>query len=245
MGVDTLVATELGSLRGRTHSVGGRDVRAFLGVRFAEPPVGPRRFRAPVASGGWTGVRDALEVGPAPVQGDGLGVTPNDVRPAVVDEDCLFLNVWAPDGAGSRPVLVWIHGGGFSGGFTGDPSYDGARLAAAGDVVVVSIAYRLGALGYAPVGDSNCGLRDQLLALEWVHDHISAFGGDPQNVTVFGESAGGGSTLHLLASPYADFRRAIVQSGATAYTLKPDELATVLDAFTRALGGADPLAVDA
>ena len=140
--------------------------------------------------------------------------------------------------------MVWIHGGGFSTGATSDPSYNGARLAAVGDVVVVSIAYRVGALGFAPVGDSNCGLRDQLLALEWVSDHIASFGGDPENVTVFGESAGGGSTLHLLTSPHARFRRAIVQSGATAYTLTPTEVTTVLDAFTHALGGADPRSID-
>ena len=156
------------------------------------------------------------------------GTVPGDVTPAAMDEDCLFLNVWAPTEPGPHPVFVWFYGGGFLSGATSDPTIDGARLAARGSMVVVTIAYRVGALGFLGLGDTNCGLRDQACGLEWVRDHIAAFGGDANNVTIAGESAGGGSVLHLLAAPGTDglFRRAIIQSGATEYTRTRAEVGT-------------------
>jgi para-nitrobenzyl esterase len=140
--------------------------------------------------------------------------------------------------------MVWVHGGSFLTGSSAMPSYDGSVLAAEGNVVVVSINYRLGALGFAPVaGHSNLGLLDQLLALGWVREGIEAFGGDPDLVTVFGESAGGGSILHLLARPEARllFRRAIVQSGATNLSLTTEQAGEVADRVRTALGGSDPV----
>jgi para-nitrobenzyl esterase len=154
------------------------------------------------------------------------------------DEDCLYLNVWAPAGASDAPVLVWIPGGGFITGGASAPTYDGARLAARG-VVVVTVTYRVGALGFAavPGRPPNRGLLDQVEALRWVRSHIETFGGDPANVTVFGESAGGGSVLHLMAMPSAAglFARAIVQSGATDYTLDHEQAAAVATHFVAGL----------
>ena len=186
----------------------------------------------------------ADEFGPAAPQLPSSGAVPGDVTPARMDEDCLFLNVWTPVAPGPHPVFVWFHGGGFLTGATSDPTIDGARLAAQG-LVVVSAAYRLGALGYLGVGAHNCGLLDQESALGWVRDHVAAFGGDPANVTIAGESAGGGSVLHLLAAPRTDglFRRAIVQSGATDYTRSRDEVGRVTEVLLDALDGADPRAV--
>ncbi len=162
-----------------------------------------------------------------------------------MDEDCLFLNVWTPAAPGPHPVLVWFHGGGFLTGTTADPTIDGSRLAARGPLVVVTVAYRLGVLGYLGVGALNCGLRDQECALGWVHEHIAAFGGDPDRVTIAGESAGGGSVLHLLAAPRTSgrFRRAVVQSGATEYTRTRDEVGRVTEVVLDALDGDDPRAV--
>jgi para-nitrobenzyl esterase len=167
--------------------------------------------------------------------------------PARTDDDSLTLTIWAPDGAGPRPVMVWIHGGSFTIGASSLPVYDGARLASEGDVVVVAINYRLGALGFMSFdahggrewgAAANCGLLDQALALQWVRDHIGAHGGDPGNVTVFGESAGGGSILHLLAAPAGRglFDRAIVQSGSTGRTLSSEQAASVAQVVLAELG---------
>jgi carboxylesterase type B len=156
------------------------------------------------------------------------------------DEDCLYLNVWAPTGATSAPVMVWLPGGAFVTGGAAIPLYDGTQLAARHGVVVVTVTYRVGALGFAvvPGATPNRGLLDQLAALRWVRDSVDVFGGDAGNVTVFGESAGGGSVVHLLAMPWAQglFRRAIVQSGATDHTLTADQAMSVGARFTRALG---------
>jgi para-nitrobenzyl esterase len=214
-------------------------VRRHVGIRYAraarfEPPE-PEPFGAPVEGGAF---------GPAAPQLPASGSVPGDVTPATMDEDCLFLNVWAPGAAGPHPVLVWFHGGGFLTGATSDPTIDGSRLAARG-LVVVTVAYRLGALGYLGVGVANCGLLDQECALRWVQANIAAFGGDPEQVTIAGESAGGGSVLHLLASPRTagSFRRAIVQSGATEYTRSRDEVGRVTEVVLDALDGDDPRAV--
>ncbi len=222
----------------------------FRGIPFAQPPVGDLRFRAPLPSQAWDGVREATHAGPMAMQIplealDNLFGRPRE--PRQLDEDCLYLNVWTPglDGA-RRPVMVWIHGGGFTSGGGSEPVYSGAALASR-DVVVVTINYRLGALGflYAPdladESDSTCanfGILDQIAALEWVRDEIAAFGGDPDNVTIFGESAGGMSVGTLMGSPMAAglFQKAILQSGAAHNALTVDEASINAAAFAKALG---------
>ena len=199
----------------------------FRGVPFAAPPVGPLRFSAPARPEPWDGVLDATKPGAACPQSTGAPTQdvngfarlfgPGDLA---MDEDCLNLNVFVPDEAtpgDPRPVMVWIHGGAFRVGTGGSPLYDGTRLARRGDVVVVTINYRLGVLGFLnlpDVGPANVGLRDQIMALRWVQEEIAAFGGDATNVTIFGESAGGKSVECLVASPLARglFGRAILQS---------------------------------
>ena len=193
-------------------------VDVFLGVPFA----GAARFAAPVPPEPWTGVRPAVDFGPIAPQGAGAHFQRADLEQA---EDCLSLNVWTPAADdGDRPVLVWIHGGAFRQGSGASPLYDGARLASRGDVVVVTINYRLAALGFLSHPDvavdggpsGNWGLLDQVEALRWVRDNAAAFGGDPGNVTIFGESAGGASVLLLCTMPSARglFHKAAAQSGA-------------------------------
>jgi para-nitrobenzyl esterase len=227
----SMVATSSGQLRGR--SLAGAD--AYFGIPYAKPPVGPLRFQAPVPFGRWDGIRDALEFGPSapqPVGGPFSGLVPG-MTVGVQSEDCLTLNVWAPHRAeGPLPVMVWIHGGAFVIGGSSLTTYDAHLLSTEQSVVVVSVNYRLGALGWlsgVPGVTPNCGLLDQLLALEWVRDHIAAFGGDPGNVTVFGESAGAGSVLHLLASPRSKglVHQAISQSPSAGQTLPAETAALV------------------
>ncbi len=209
--------------------VGFRDrhgARAWLGVPFAEPPIGERRWRAPQPPSRTMEVREALAPGAlCPQFASQLSGAGPDVQPGTVtgSEDCLYLNVWSPPNASRLPVMFWIHGGGNSIGHGG--SYSGAALAAKRNVVVITINYRLGIFGWFshpalsvnnPLDDSgNYGTLDVVAALEWVQDNIAEFGGDPGNVTVFGESAGAADTLALMASPLAKglFHRAIVQSG--------------------------------
>ncbi len=220
--------------------VAGREegrLTVWRGIPFAAGPVGARRWRPPEPPSPWAGVRDATVFGPAAPQAAGFDTA---LPPEQVNEwdeaGCLTVNVWAPTGGRGRPVLLWIHGGAFMTGSSAAPAYDCAALAAEGDVVVVSANYRLGALGYAPVaGQSNVAVLDQLHALRWVADNIAGFGGDPERVTIFGESAGGGSVLHLLASPRAGglVRRAIAQSGATPFTPTGDRMAEVADRLRR------------
>lgn len=194
-------------------------VQAFLGIPYAAPPVGALRWRPPQAPAAWSGERDATQFGPACPQGEDrlYGLTPKLRR-----EDCLYLNVWTPAArAAPLPVMVWLHGGAHRIGSASIPSYDGRRLAQRG-VVVVTLNYRLGYLGYfahpalaAEGRAGNFGLLDQIAALRWVQRHIAAFGGDPQRVTVFGESAGGADVLYLMTSRAGEglFQRAIVESG--------------------------------
>lgn len=223
-----VVSAPAGSVRGRAEG----NVLAFKGIPYAQPPVGENRWRVPIRAQPWGGVREAREYGPACIQptpgppniySDSLGAT---------SEDCLSLNVWTPSTAGKAPVIVWIHGGALVAGSSKEKLYDGARLASEG-AVVVTINYRLGVLGFlahpelsaeSPAGISgNYGLMDQLRALTWVQENIEAFGGDPANVTIAGESAGGLSVMYLLASPYARglFHKAIAQS---AYMISTPEL---------------------
>ena len=197
-------------------------VVAFRGVPYAAPPIGSLRFRAPQLPAPWVGVRSALDMGPACPQLIDADLTENNH--AVMAEDCLSLNIWTPRGdARNRPVMVWIHGGAFVVGSARNTNYDGARLAARGDVVVVTLNYRLGAWGFLSLSSfgpeyaqsANVGLLDQVAALEWVRDNIARFGGDPGNVTIFGESAGASSVGALLSLPSAAglFSKAILQSG--------------------------------
>jgi para-nitrobenzyl esterase len=216
-GLSTLAHTGVGDLRGAVE--GG--VTVWRGVPYAQPPVGEHRFTAPAPLPAWTGVRDAIEHGPLPLQSRSL-VAGDRHDPKIRDEACLTLTVWSPDTFGSLPVMVWIPGGAFLTGAGQLQLYNGSRLAASGNVVVVNVTYRVGVFGGFELGDlgegfdDNLCLRDQIAALAWVQDNIAAFGGDPGRITVFGESAGATSILALLASPAAHglFARAIAQSPA-------------------------------
>ncbi|WP_193043090.1 carboxylesterase/lipase family protein [Mycolicibacterium baixiangningiae] len=213
----TVVSTALGRLCGTRE--GG--VGVWRGVPYARQPLGDLRFAAPVPAEPWTGVRDALEHGPIPPQGKSFVGGGRD-DPKHRDEACLTLTVWSPDTTAALPVMVWIPGGAFVYGAGHFQLYNGSRLATNGNVVVVNVTYRIGVFGGLDLGalgdgfDDNLAMRDQLAALRWVRKNIAAFGGDPDRVTVFGESAGATSVLALLASPAADglFARAIAQSPA-------------------------------
>jgi para-nitrobenzyl esterase len=228
------VRVRAGRLRGRLES----GVAVFTGIPFAEPPA---RFAAPRPVEAWDGIRDALAYGPPPPQSGLFGMD----ALAGAAEGWLTLNVWTPDPAANLPVMVWIQGGGYLFGTSGLPEYDGGRLARDGGVVVVTFNYRVGIEGFAQIdgAPANRGLLDQVAALEWVRDNIGAFGGDPSRVTVFGQSAGGGSVAALLAMPRAAglFRRAIVQSmPGTFFT---PELAADVTAVLTASVGTDLAAV--
>ena len=220
--MDNVVKTQQGSLRGRLD--GG--VVAFKGIPYAAPPFGAYRFQPPQSVKPWDGVRDALNYGPTVPKPPYF--PPFDVllpEPAIAGEDCLNLNIWTPDpGKAGLPVMVWIHGGAFANGTGAVATYDGSRFARDG-VVCVTINYRLGVDGFLFLGDGqpNLGLLDQLAALTWVQENITAFGGDPDKVTIFGESAGGMSVGTLLSMPRARglFRRAIAQSGAGHHAISP------------------------
>jgi para-nitrobenzyl esterase len=235
-----IVETPLGAVRGR--EAGG--VRRFLGIPYAAPPVGALRFAPPAPHAGWSEPRDAAAFGAAPLQPvDALSRTLGLLGEHAQSEDCLTLNVFAPAApAPPRPVMVWLHGGAFQTGTAAGPAYDGARLAARGAVVVVTLNYRVGALGFLHTeaeGGANLGLQDQLAALRFVQAAIGAFGGDPARVTVFGESAGAGSIVCLLAMPAARglFRRAIVQSAAPEGQLSAEEAAARTRLLVEKLGG--------
>ncbi|ACQ80990.1 Carboxylesterase type B [Beutenbergia cavernae DSM 12333] len=195
---------------------------AFLGIPFAEPPVGERRLAAPVPRGAWDGVRPCREYGPTPQRRRTGGGVTSIPEPSIPGEDTLAVNVFTPapgDRQARLPVLVWIHGGGYTSGSPASPWYDGRTFAARG-IVTVTISYRLGFDGFGLLPDAppNRAVLDWLLALAWVQENIAAFGGDPDAVTIAGQSAGGGAVLTLLAMPRAQglFRRAIAQSGALA-----------------------------
>ncbi|MBW4026957.1 MAG: carboxylesterase/lipase family protein [Acidobacteria bacterium] len=205
------VSTPSGTLKGE--AVGG--VRLFRGVPFARPPVGDLRFRPPQKAQRWTGSRDATQFAAAAMQWGDAGVRHS--------EDCLYLNVWAPEGKGPYPVYVWIHGGGFLSGRSFDPVVDGAAFAREG-IVCITVAYRLGVFGFLDMepllgagyaGSANNALRDIILSLEWVRDNVAAFGGDPSRVTIGGESAGAKLTDILMGIPSAEplFHQMISESG--------------------------------
>jgi para-nitrobenzyl esterase len=232
---------------GQVHGVDKHGVLQFRGVPYARVP---GRFRAAEPAEPWSGVREATSFGPSAPQVPGPLERMIGGREWESAEDCLVLNVFTPDGApgdgGARPVMVWIHGGGFVGGSGHIPWYDGSALVRAGDVVVVTINYRLGALGFLHLGhlvdelrgSGSNGIGDQVAALRWVRDEIAAFGGDPGNVTIFGESAGGMSVGTLLATPDARglFHRAIAQSGAASNGQRPASAEWVTERYLAEVG---------
>ncbi|XP_015259066.1 PREDICTED: pyrethroid hydrolase Ces2e-like [Cyprinodon variegatus] len=246
------VQTKLGRLKGQYVSVKGKEmgVHAFLGVPFAKPPLGPSlRLAAPQPPEGWSGLRDATKQPKMCIQSketanellEKLGTLNLEVPE--LSEDCLYLNIYTPanrDPDVELPVMVWIHGGGFVVGSAS--TYDGSALAAYQDVVLVVIQYRLGALGFLSTEDEhipgNIGLLDQIQALRWVKEHIQNFGGNPDLVTIFGESAGGISVSLLLLSPLSDglFHRAIAESGTAAMDVLWNNPVPVMQAVANASG---------
>ncbi len=217
MRVDTPSGAVLGVVRD--------GVACFFGVPFAAPATGARRFLHPQPVQRWHEPLTAFDRRPAPPQSKTVGP---GIRGAYsqTSEDCLHLNIFAAAPAATpHPVMVWIFGGGYINGDAADPLFDGTNLARAEHLVVVTINYRLGVWGFAPLTDRNVGLADQVAALRWIATHISAFGGDPENVTIVGESAGAMSVCNLLACPAArgTFHRAIAQSGAADHVGTRDQ----------------------
>ncbi|MFE7723544.1 carboxylesterase/lipase family protein [Nocardia rhizosphaerihabitans] len=242
--MEPIVTIASGTVRGRTEA----GVTRFLGVPYAAAPVGAKRFQLPEAAPAWDGVREATEMGatcaqspyPAPIH----ALIGSDGIPG---DEYLNANVWTPDPAASGlPVLVWIHGGAFVRGSNARAIYNGAAFARDG-VVMVSINYRLGVSGFAAIDGAplNRGLHDQIFALRWVRENIAAFGGDPDNVTIFGESAGGMSVAALIAAPQSTglFRRAIMQSGNGSVAADAEDARRVAVALADELGIA-PTAAD-
>jgi para-nitrobenzyl esterase len=220
------------------------DVLLFSGIPYAAPPVGARRFQAAQPHAGWSEVRAATRFGKAAPQLVTGGMTAS--VPVPWDEDCLFLNITTPAADDKkRPVFFWIHGGAYRTGQGAVPWYNGTQFAKNGDIVTVSINYRLGALGFTDLSRFGAdyatsginGILDQIVALEWVRDNIKSFGGDPDQITIGGESAGGFSVCTLLGSPRAQglFQRAISQSGGAQHTLSNAAGKTVADAFLKVL----------
>ncbi len=237
-GSPLLLSTPQGRLRGEVVD----SIRVFRGIPFAQPPIGPLRFRPPVAPKRWAGVRDATRFAPAAMQPRDLGVQHS--------EDCLYLNVWTPSGTGPFPVFVWIHGGGYTGGRSSAPIFDGTVFAR-DNIVVVTVAYRLGVFGFldlepllgASYADSaNNAMRDLVASLEWVHQNIAAFGGDPTRVTVGGESAGAKATAAIMAVPEARglFHSAISESGGGERVCTHAQATEVAEAYGTLWRGQQP-----
>ena len=215
-----VVETSNGPVRGLDED----GIHVFKGIRYAAPPVGDLRFKPPVPPEPWSEPVDAYEYGNRAMQGTG----PGEPAPGVqkTDEDCLFINVWTPGLDGNkRPVMVWLHGGGFSAGSGGDSFCNGKNLSRKGDVVVVTVNHRLNVFGYLQLGEEwgpayassgQAGMLDIVMSLRWVKDNINRFGGDPGNVTIFGESGGGRKVAMLMAMEPAIglFHKAIIQSGS-------------------------------
>jgi para-nitrobenzyl esterase len=244
-----IVETTSGKIRG----VSDGTVQAFKGVPYGASTAGANRFMPPRAPEPWTGIRDTVAyAGHAPQWPSTAPRRPelktllgqSDTTPT--GEDCLTLNLWAPrlDGGAKRPVMVWLHGGGMAYGSANRPLYDGTNLARRGDVVVVGVNHRLNVFGFLHLGgepyshSGNAGMLDLVAALRWVHDNIDRFGGDPGNVTIFGESGGGGKVSTLLAMPAARglFHRAIIQSGAAIRLSTRDRANALAEAVLKELG---------
>ncbi|MFI9722166.1 carboxylesterase family protein [Streptomyces sp. NPDC052396] len=236
-----VVPTRYGQVRGVRTERGGT---AFRGIPYAASPVGEARLAPPRPHPGWDGVRDAARPGPAVPQGPSRLEAVMGARTPDWDEDgCLTVNIWTPPGgSAARPVLLWFHGGGFTSGCGGWDWYDGQRLAELGGIVVVTANYRLGPLGYLylpEVGAVNLGCRDQAAVLRWVGDNIAAFGGDPRQVTVGGQSAGAFSALALAVDPATGglVHRVLAQSGPWGIEPQdPADAAATATAYLRVLG---------
>lgn len=242
-----VIETANGKLRGEARN----GVNAFLGIRYGESTGGANRFLPPVPVTPWAGVRDATSFGAsAPQNPESLGAMERwytEIQP--ISEDCLFLNVFAPerDAHAKRPVMVWLHGGGWSSCAGTAPGFDGTRLARDGDVVAVTVNHRLNVFGYLYFGEDdprfsragNAGMLDLVAALRWVRDNIAAFGGDPGNVTIFGQSGGSAKVASLMAMPAAHglFHKAVIESCSGGMALdQPDEAARQAHALAARLG---------
>ena len=236
-----ITETSYGKLQGTLED----GILVFRGIPFAKPPLGPLRFRAPERAEPWSGVRNAVRFGPGAHQANRPLAPVLGIVIPEQSEDCLTLNVWTPacDG-GRRPVMVFVHGGAWVIGSGSERSYDGSSLARRGDVVVVTINYRLGPFGFLRGegidglgGSGNEGILDVVAALEWVRDEIAAFGGDPANVTAFGESAGSVNIACMLAMPRARglFHKAVLQSGSLNFLRTPEQALEITRAFLKQL----------
>ncbi len=239
--VETLVETPFGVVRGARDT----GVHAFHRIPYAEAPVGPKRFALPGAAPRWTGTRDATVIGPVPPQLPSRLDAVMGVFPFAQSEDCLHLDIWTPDPKGEkRPVLVFIHGGAFMTGGGSMACYDGAAIARQTGLVVVTISYRLGLFGFSShpdLGPGNLGHHDQIAALRWIRQAIEAFGGDPKQVTVSGQSAGAYSIAALLTTAIGRelFDRAILMSTPFGLKLrKSTEISPILPAILKVLGRA-------
>lgn len=251
---EAVVETRSGKLRGAVRE----GIFTFKGVPYGRDTGKAGRFLPPQRMAAWTGVRTALAYGPCCPQA-ARGGWKNDETAFIYDwddgfpgEDCLRLNLWSPSvGKGARPVMLWIHGGGYEAGSSQElPSYDGERLARRGDVVVVSVNHRLGPFGFLDLGgvggepyarSGNAGMLDLVAALQWVRDNIAAFGGDPGNVTLFGQSGGGGKVSAMMAMPSAKglFHKAIVQSGSQLGVASSERARRIAGEVMKALGITD------
>lgn len=237
------VKTTEGRVAGHTARNSG--ACAFLGIPYAAPPVGDLRFKAPAPLPAREGTLNAAEFGPACMQKQSVS---NGGKAKKLSEDCLYLNIWRPAKSGVFPVMFWIHGGGYTGGAGSYEMYNGANLAAEREIVLVSINYRLGPFGFLALpelsaedpdrGAGNFGLLDTIAALNWTRANIAAFGGDPDNLTIFGESAGGVSVCSLLASPQAAglFQRGIIESGGCDLAMAKDKMFDMGRRFAKAVG---------
>lgn len=240
---EAIVKTVHGAVQGKKNN----QVYVWKGIPYAKPPIDSLRFRPPVKPNPWDGIRDTSEFSPVAAQtsSEVMNYLGNDI--SQMSEDCLYLNIWspAPDHK-RRPVLVWIHGGAFVSGSGSSSWYDGESFATKGDIVVVTINYRLGIFGFLHLGEiggqeyatsGNCGILDQVAALEWIQENIEAFGGDPDRVTVFGESAGAMSIGVLLGMPSAKglFQQAILQSGAARNAVPSSKATKVAQKLLEAL----------